>query len=246
MNTAVVVGSLYGIGPLLPNQIKHALSRPFSLLIDWQFGQESSPRGFPKTYNRLINAAFADLDCRYVWILGDDVEPLAGSLEETQQEMERDPSIGAIFPVEYWPGKDGPATVMPFTGEAVQIKNVPREPSHIEQIFAGMACACIRREAWEAVGPLDETLGLGYCEDTDWGIRCWKAGWRVVNYRRAFFLHQRGATFNRLVADGVMDAKEPYRAADKLKEKWPFMWRDDAHTIMQMLRQWQEEAKERK
>jgi len=51
----------------------------------------------------------------------------------------------------------------------------------------------IRREAFDAVGLLDEGLFM-YGDDVDWCRRCWKAGWEVVFYPGAQAIHDRGKT----------------------------------------------------
>jgi GT2 family glycosyltransferase len=51
----------------------------------------------------------------------------------------------------------------------------------------------IRREAFDAVGLLDENLFM-YGDDVDWCRRCWKAGWKVVFFPGAQAIHDRGKT----------------------------------------------------
>jgi len=51
----------------------------------------------------------------------------------------------------------------------------------------------IRREAFEAVGLLDEQLFM-YGDDVDWCRRAWNAGWEVVFYPGAQAIHDRGKT----------------------------------------------------
>lgn len=225
--TYVVIGSLGDRGKkrldvLLP-YLRSTRSNT-NILVNWQIGQDEAPRGFARAYNSLLTGAFADPECQFAWILGDDVMPFDSCLADTQMLMELDPTIGAMYPVEAWGAN---ITMLPFDGKVVPIE-AALSTTNIEQIFPGMACCCLSRAAWEAVGPIDEQIGLGYGEDFDWGIRCWKAGYRVVNYRGAYFHHQRGATYNQLIADGVIDKNMPYEAADALKRKWPELelWKD--------------------
>jgi GT2 family glycosyltransferase len=49
----------------------------------------------------------------------------------------------------------------------------------------------IRREAFEAIGLLDEQLFM-YGDDVDWCRRCWNAGWEVVFFPGAQAIHDRG------------------------------------------------------
>ena len=263
LDTYIVIGTLFEISLRQPAVIRRSIGRPVSILIDDQNGQFRNPKGFPKAYEVLINAAFADPACKYVWVMGDDALPEGDCLARTQAVMEADETVGAVFPVEMWleagahPEFKDIVTILPFDGRKVFYAKAgipevpgPLEDRSIPQIFPGMACACIRREAWQAIGAcFDHSLGRGYCEDTDVGIRMWKAGYHVLNYRGAWFLHDRGATYNRLVADGVYRAEEPYEAAERLKVKWPFMWRnpdpqESSREIMEILKGWYEEARE--
>ena len=254
------MASIYAvIGTLLAerreelHQLEEIVGGEMPVLTARIWSQRTQPPGFSHTYNLLINAAFADPECEFVWVLNDDVSLLVVDLKRAERTMRSDPTIGVVFPTEIWSeeeavlmpwGERETVTMMPFTGERVSEHEARhREPELVEQIFAGFACCLIRRAAWEAVGPL-ETFGLGYSEDADWGVRCWKAGFRVVNDRRAFFMHERGATFNALVKVGVMKAEDPYKAADRLKDKWPFFWgKLSAEESMAVLKGWYEEAR---
>jgi hypothetical protein len=65
-----------------------------------------------------------------------------------------------------------------------------------------------RREAWEAVGSLDEEFFI-YAEDLDWCKRCWDAGWQVVFFPEAQAIHHRGGSS---ANDPVRFAVEQHRA----------------------------------
>lgn len=54
----------------------------------------------------------------------------------------------------------------------------------------------VRRQALEAVGPLDERFFM-YAEDKDWCKRFWKARWSVVYYPRAEAIHLAAASSSR-------------------------------------------------
>ena len=55
------------------------------------------------------------------------------------------------------------------------------------------ACMLVRREAIDAVGPLDEDFFL-FSEETDWCYRFREAGWQVVFFPGAECVHVRGAS----------------------------------------------------
>lgn len=202
--TYFCVASYYGGYAGLSAHLKSLPNNSYSTLINEQFGPDREIMGFARVYNILVNAAFADPVCKYVWIMGDDVLPVGNCLAETQTVIEFDTTIGVVFPME----------------------NIQHglDYSKSEQLFATFACVCIRREAWEKVGPMDETIGRGYAEDLDWGLRCWKAGFRVVQYRREWYHHTKGTTYNMLVKEGKYAPSEPYDAADKVKARYPFLW----------------------
>jgi GT2 family glycosyltransferase len=55
------------------------------------------------------------------------------------------------------------------------------------------ACMLARREAIDAVGPLDEDFFL-FCEETDWCYRFARAGWKVLFFPGAECFHVGGAS----------------------------------------------------
>lgn len=237
------IGSFYG-GQRLDTLLDALRSRTgpsYSILVDEQRGVDRQPRGFANVYNALLACAFTDPQCDIAWIMGDDVIPVGDCLELTESFLS--PTVGAVFPVEAW--GTPPMTIIPFgDGKQVPIAEALKQgPAAIEQVFAGFACACVSRQAWQAVGHMDPSLGLGYCEDLDWGLRCWQAGFKVLNYRRAWFHHERGATFNQMIQDGLFTKEAPYEAAELAKVKWSFLWKDTNEEIMTRLRSWYDAAR---
>jgi GT2 family glycosyltransferase len=251
-NTYFVIGSYYqhqGYHDLLEHlRDTHDACRPwddYAILSSEQRGSNRKPRGFSATYNQLVRCALSDPECRYIWLLTDDAIPMGDCLGETQDLLASDPTIGACFPVEAWKEEGKFVTMLPVIGTKFPIEDalVIGDPT-FEQVFAGFACVCIRRDAFDRVGVMDESLGKGYAEDLDWGIRCWRGGYRIVNYRRAWFRHERGRTFNALTADGLFGKNEPYEAADLAKEKWPWLWSGETfEDTMNRLRGWYEQAR---
>ena len=68
-----------------------------------------------------------------------------------------------------------------------------------------MYCVAMRREVWEAVGPLDEAFGIGMFEDDDYAKRVRLAGLEVVCSPESFVHHYGQASFRNLMADGTYD-----------------------------------------
>lgn len=56
-------------------------------------------------------------------------------------------------------------------------------------------CIAIRRDAWEQLGGLDVSFGLGYYEDFDFSLRLTQAGYRQMITEDVFILHTGSATF---------------------------------------------------
>ena len=67
----------------------------------------------------------------------------------------------------------------------------PDETSVVDAICG--AFMLLRREALEAVGPLDERFWM-YGEDLDWCLRFWKAGWPVLYWPEAKVEHLKGGS----------------------------------------------------
>ena len=215
----------------------------YVILTNEQCGSARPARGFATIYNPLVSLAFSDPNCKLTWILGDDVLPVEHCIRDTTAAIEGDETIGAIFPVEAWLVDNKYLTMLSPAGKIVPIEEAISTTPY-EQLFAGFACACIRREAWHRVGPMDEDIGRGYGEDLDWGIRCWKAGFRVVNWRAHWFKHIRGATYNKLIEDGLYRKEEPYEAADMVKKKWPWLWNGEPFKeTMARLHAWYKETR---
>ena len=215
------------------------MSHPdFSLVINEQRGSARKPKGYARVYNALVKVALADPDCEFIWLLGDDVSFSGDIFTGIEQLMRNDPTIGAMTPTEAWVAKGTDSTLVTVDrAGTTEIAIRERLDGTLEDlVFAGFAFVCIRRAACEAVGPMDESLGKGYCEDLDWGIRCWQVGYRCVSTRSFYFQHERGATFNQLVKEGLYGAQEPYETADRAKVKWPFLWAESNDATVERMR----------
>ena len=80
------------------------------------------------------------------------------------------------------------------------------------------ACLIIRREAWDAVGPLDEGFFM-YYEDIDWCYRARQAGWSVHYLPSAKITHHHrresaGGPFNRLTREHIKSIIHLFRKHD--------------------------------
>lgn len=242
VKTAYVIGSYYG-GEVLERQLRLLHEDRNGGIFVWYQLQENPPRGFSTVYNKLINMAFGEGFDR-VWICNDDITMDVAGFKCSEQVLADDPTIGVVFPVEIMTDAGGEFTLLPTTGARVTAEEAATEGAdQVERLFAGFACACVTRESWTAVGQMDEGIGRGYAEDLDWGLRCWKAGFRVVNYRRAQFRHVRGNTFSRLIRDAKWSEERSRESCVKAQEKWPFLWRENDEQILARLHAWYDEAR---
>ncbi|MHB0870964.1 MAG: glycosyltransferase family 2 protein [Chloroflexota bacterium] len=153
-----------------------------------RFGDESvltndSNEGFLRAANRGIAAARGD----YILLLNNDTTVTQGWLSALQRAAERSPDVGVVGGKIV--GPDGRVQVagayMAFDGSARMIgQGLPVDhPSLSEErevCYVGGHCMLIRRRVLDAVGPLDESYGFGYHEDTDYCYRARAAGFRVV------------------------------------------------------------------
>jgi GT2 family glycosyltransferase len=79
-------------------------------------------------------------------------------------------------------------------------------------------CVALRREAFAAVGPLDERFGLGLFEDGDYCRRVRAKGWDIRCARDAFVHHWQNASFRRLGRDAYFALYEENRR--RYEAKW--------------------------
>ncbi len=153
-----------------------------------RFGRDAvlandSNEGFVRAANRGIAAARG----RYLLLLNNDTIVTSGWLSALQAAAQRSRDVGIVGGKIL--GPDGRVQVagayIAFDGSARMIGEglSPDDPSlsrEREVCYVGGHCMLIKREVVEAIGPLDESYGFGYHEDTDYCYRAREAGFRVV------------------------------------------------------------------
>jgi glycosyltransferase involved in cell wall biosynthesis len=153
-----------------------------------RFGEEhvlsnASNEGFIRGANRGIAAAKG----AYVLLLNNDTTVTPGWLSALQGAAERASDVGIVSGKIV--GPDGRVQLagayIAFDGSARMIGEglAPDDPSlgrEREVCYVGGHCMLIKRAVLDAVGPLDETYGFGYHEDTDYCYRARAAGFKVV------------------------------------------------------------------
>lgn len=163
-----------------------------------RFGEDAvtannSNEGFIRAANRGIATATG----RYVLLLNNDTVVTPGWLAALQEAAERSPQVGIVSGKIV--GPDGRVQLagayIAFDGSARMIGEglSPEDPSlsaEREVCYVGGHCMLIKREVIEAIGPLDDSYGFGYHEDTDYCYRAREAGFRVVYTPHCVVHHQ--------------------------------------------------------
>jgi N-acetylglucosaminyl-diphospho-decaprenol L-rhamnosyltransferase len=169
-------------------------------------------------FARANNLGIASSTGRYLLLLNPDAEVGRGALEAMVTYMDAHPDIGTLGPKLL--GPDGqvqpsrrrfPTLATAFLESTVLQQWFPRnrvlqryyvqdKDDNEEQDTDWLvgACLLIRREAWEQVGPLDESYFM-YSEELDWCRRAKAAGWRVVYVPWATVVHHEGQSSNQVI-----------------------------------------------
>ena len=157
------------------------------------------------------NLAIRQCQGRYIALVNPDVIVFPGCLDALADFLDQNPKVGNVGPRVFNPDMSQQSTCRRFptlwnnfcsaAGLATTFKNsrlfagehmfyFPHDRTMAVDVLVG-CFSMIRREAFEAVGLLDEGLFM-YGDDVDWCWRCWKAGWEVVFYPGAQAIHDRG------------------------------------------------------
>jgi len=157
------------------------------------------------------NVAIRQCRGRYVALVNPDVKVLPGCLDVLADFLDQNPKVGNVGPRVLNPDMTMQSTCRRFptlwnnfceaTGLAAKFKKSRLFAgehmfyfAHDRTLAVDVLVGCfsmIRREAFDAVGLLDERLFM-YGDDVDWCRRAWKAGWKVVFFPGARAIHDRG------------------------------------------------------
>jgi GT2 family glycosyltransferase len=154
-------------------------------------------RGFPVAVNQAAEAASGE----YLLLLNNDTEVLGDSLGTALHFLEANSDVGAVG------GRiillDGTLQEAGCTfwqeGHAFQYGRGD-SPTAAEYQFqrdvdyCSAAFLMTRRQLFAQMGGLDIAFSPGYFEDGDYGIRLWRAGWRVVYLPEVAILHYENAS----------------------------------------------------
>jgi GT2 family glycosyltransferase len=157
------------------------------------------------------NVAIRQCQGRYIALVNPDVIVFPGCLDALADFLDQNPKVGNVGPRVFNPDMTMQSTCRRFptlwnnfcsaTALASKFKGsrlfagehmfyFPHDRTLAVDVLVG-CFSMIRREAFEAVGLLDEDLFM-YGDDVDWCRRCWNAGWEVIFYPGAQAIHDRG------------------------------------------------------
>jgi GT2 family glycosyltransferase len=157
------------------------------------------------------NLAIRECQGRYIALVNPDIIVFPGCLDALADFLDQNPKVGNVGPRVFNPDMSQQSTCRRFptlwnnfcsaTGLATKFKTsrffagehmfyFPHDRTMPVNVLVG-CFSMIRREAFDAVGLLDEGLFM-YGDDVDWCRRCWKGGWQVFFYPGAQAIHDRG------------------------------------------------------
>lgn len=179
--------------------------------------------GFPAANN----AGLAEARGEIVLLLNNDTVVPPGMIGRLVRPLQRDPGLGLVCATTNFCGNE--ARVEP---DYEDLDGLPRFAAararhHSGQLFdlrvAAMYCVALRREVFQAVGPLDEAFGIGMFEDDDYSLRVRRAGWRVACAEDAYVHHVGQGSFQSL-------ARQEYEALwsrnqAHYEKKWGERWK---------------------
>ena len=158
--------------------------------------------GFARANNRALTAAAG----RFLLLLNPDTELRAAAVESVVSFLETNPSAGIAGPPLWNADGSHQPSVQIFPTLASELlhqtmfhrilptrlrREARRRDTRRVEVVTG-AALCIRRECYDAIGPLDEDTFMFY-EDVDWCRRAHEAGWEVWYVDGPGIVHLKGA-----------------------------------------------------
>jgi polysaccharide pyruvyl transferase CsaB len=175
-------------------------------------------RGFAAAVNQGFSAASG----RYLVTLNNDTVLTRGWLTALLRHLHANPKLGLVGPVSnaisnearVEVGYKGLDDLSRWATEWVRSHDGEDFPIPMLAFF----CVALKREAYEAVGPLDERFGPGMFEDDDYNRRAREQGWEIRCARDSFVHHWQKASFRKLGEKAYLALYEENRR--KYEEKW--------------------------
>lgn len=167
------------------------------------FLQEKENVGFAKSVNRGIENAGGDF---FLIINADAMVTSYDAIPKMLSYMQDHADIGILGPrLLYINGEHQPSCFRFYSPRTILARRTPygktpwgkkeldrfllkppADPAPADWLMG--SAFLVRREAYNAVGPMDERYFM-YLEDTDWCRSFWEKGWKVIYYPETFFYH---------------------------------------------------------
>jgi N-acetylglucosaminyl-diphospho-decaprenol L-rhamnosyltransferase len=155
--------------------------------------------GYTGAVNRGVEAG----DGKYIVLLNNDVELHPHALNQMIRPMEADDAVGSVATLMLRPGEQaidslGVTADATLAGFARLQGHPPAHAFKDGPVLTGPegTAGAYRREAWEQVGGLDETI-TAYMEILDLALRLRTAGWKTAAAPEAVGIHLGSRTYGR-------------------------------------------------
>jgi len=195
------------------------------------------PSAIPFNYSKLNNLGFGHSRGRYIVLLNNDTEILTADWLEAMMEQAQRPSIGAVGAALEFPdgtlqhggvvlgigGVAGHSHRFAAAGDAGYFC-VLRSVTNYAAVTG--ACLMVRRELYEAVGGLDETLTVAF-NDVDFCLKLLARGVRNVWLPHVRLVH--GESKSRGSDIGPAKQFRHLREQDVMLERWSALIADDPY-----------------
>lgn len=158
-------------------------------------------------FARAVNKGLAVSTGSAVMLLNTDARLEPGALEVFEKTLHENPRIGILGGALLDPDGSPQNCIAPFPTLVTELLNksllkILQPVKHKRKVEPGSkelvraesiigACFVIRRETFEAIGPLDERFFF-FFEETDWCLRARNAGWEVAVAPEAKIVHGQG------------------------------------------------------
>lgn len=160
------------------------------------------PYPHPFNYSAINNFAVANVDSGVVALLNNDIEVISPGWLEAMLQYALQPDVGAVGAMLYYPDDtiQHAGVIVGMGGVAGHAQaHQPRDGAGIDGRHARTmsavtaACMMLRRDAYLAVGGLDESLAVAF-NDIDFCLRLGQAGLRTVWTPHAELYHHESAS----------------------------------------------------
>ncbi|HEV3026835.1 MAG TPA: glycosyltransferase family 2 protein, partial [Planctomycetota bacterium] len=170
-------------------------------------------------FARAVNQGIAVSSGRYLCLLNNDARLSPDTLSTLAAYLDAHPDVGMAAPQLLH--EDGrkqhsfdnfPSLATAFLNKSLLRLFAPgkypskkqdiTEPRDVESVIG--ACMMVRRDVIDRIGPLDERYFL-FLEETDWCLRCRRAGYRVVFVPGSTVVHLQGKTRDQVRVRGRIE-----------------------------------------